>query len=55
VTFEVNCDPDIYSNLIVPGNTVSIARQFLRCCLHQLAPNGIFPMLFQSNLEGKPK
>ncbi|XP_064602074.1 protein unc-79 homolog isoform X2 [Liolophura sinensis] len=37
--------------LVVPGNCVSIARQFLRCCLHQLAPNGIFPMLFQSNIE----
>ncbi|XP_060067575.1 protein unc-79 homolog isoform X2 [Ylistrum balloti] len=42
------------SNLMVPGNSVSIARQFLRCCLHQLAPNGVFPMLFQSNLEDPP-
>ncbi|XP_055879587.1 protein unc-79 homolog isoform X2 [Biomphalaria glabrata] len=39
------------SNIIIPGNSVSIARQFLRCVLHQLAPNGIFPMLFQSNME----
>ncbi|BFZ12415.1 hypothetical protein BsWGS_15454 [Bradybaena similaris] len=39
------------SNVIIPGNCVSIARQFLRCVLHQLAPNGIFPMLFQSNME----
>ncbi|KAH9514229.1 Protein unc-79 [Bulinus truncatus] len=39
------------SNIIIPGNCVSIARQFLRCVLHQLAPNGIFPMLFQSNME----
>ncbi|XP_071164350.1 protein unc-79 homolog isoform X1 [Mytilus edulis] len=39
------------SNLMVPGNSLSIARQFLRCVLHQLAPNGIFPMLFQSNFE----
>ena len=38
---------------MVPGNNVSIARQFIRCCIHQLAPNGIFPMLFQSNFEGK--
>ena len=38
---------------MVPGNNVSIARQFIRCCLHQLAPNGIFPMLFQSGFEGK--
>uniref|UniRef100_A0A0L8FRX5 Uncharacterized protein n=1 Tax=Octopus bimaculoides TaxID=37653 RepID=A0A0L8FRX5_OCTBM len=39
------------STLMAPGNCVSIARQFLRCCLHHLAPNGIFPVLFQSNLE----
>lgn len=39
------------SNLMAPGNCVSIARQFLRCSLHHLAPNGIFPVLFQSNLE----
>ncbi|XP_025104233.1 protein unc-79 homolog isoform X4 [Pomacea canaliculata] len=39
------------SNIIIPGNSVSIARQFLRCVLHQMAPNGIFPMLFQSNLD----
>ena len=42
-----------YSNVMVPGNSVSIARQFIRCVLHQLAPNGIFPMLFQSNFDGK--
>nr|KAG5704260.1 hypothetical protein BaRGS_012548 [Batillaria attramentaria] len=29
----------------------SIARQYLRCVLHQMAPHGIFPMLFQSNLD----
>ncbi|CAI9733136.1 QUALITY PROTEIN: unc-79 homolog [Octopus vulgaris] len=39
------------STLMAPGNCVSIARQFMRCCLHHLAPNGIFPVLFQSNLE----
>ncbi|XP_056021737.1 protein unc-79 homolog isoform X2 [Ostrea edulis] len=39
------------SNVMVPGNSVSIARQFIRCVLHQLAPNGIFPILFQSNFE----
>lgn len=42
-----------FSNVMVPGNSVSIARQFIRCVLHQLAPNGIFPILFQSNFEGK--
>jgi len=40
------------TNVVVPGNSLSISRQFLRCCLHQLAPNGIFPMLFQSSFEG---
>ncbi|XP_053376174.1 protein unc-79 homolog isoform X2 [Mercenaria mercenaria] len=40
------------TNVMVPGNSLSIARQFLRCCLHQLAPNGIFPMLFQSDFGG---
>ncbi|XP_064622108.1 protein unc-79 homolog isoform X4 [Lineus longissimus] len=39
------------NNLIVPGNSVSVARQFLRCTLHQLAPNGIFPQLFQSRID----
>ncbi|ESO85360.1 hypothetical protein LOTGIDRAFT_154853 [Lottia gigantea] len=39
------------SNMIMPGNSITIARQLIRCVLHQLAPNGIFPMLFQSNLE----
>ncbi|XP_041355146.1 protein unc-79 homolog isoform X3 [Gigantopelta aegis] len=39
------------SNLMMPGNCVSIARQFLRCVLHHLAPNGIFPMLFQSRFD----
>ncbi|KAK7103573.1 protein unc-79 homolog isoform X3 [Littorina saxatilis] len=39
------------SNVIIPGNSISIARQFLRCVLHQMAPNAIFPMLFQSNLD----
>ena len=44
---------NVFSNVIIPGNSISIARQFLRCVLHQMAPNGIFPMLFQSNLDGK--
>ncbi|KAK3579717.1 hypothetical protein CHS0354_000200 [Potamilus streckersoni] len=44
-TWQTDC------SIMVPGSTMSIARQFLRCCLHQLAPNGIFPMLFQSNLD----
>ena len=41
------------SGLVIPGNSVSVARQFLRCALHQLAPNGIFPQVFQTELEGR--
>ncbi|XP_013379281.1 protein unc-79 homolog [Lingula anatina] len=37
--------------VVIPGSSVSVARQFLRCVLHQLAPNGIFPQLFQSKIE----
>ncbi|ELU08396.1 hypothetical protein CAPTEDRAFT_227700 [Capitella teleta] len=38
------------SGLIIPGNCVSVARQFLRCVLHQMAPNGIFPQIFMHDL-----
>ncbi|XP_054711004.1 protein unc-79 homolog [Uloborus diversus] len=38
------------SNIHLPGGSVSIARQFLRCTLHQLAPNGIFVQIFQSHV-----
>jgi len=40
------------SGVIVPGNCVSVARQFLRCVLHQLAPNNVFPQIFMSHLGG---
>lgn len=40
--------------MMVPGNAAGVAKQFLRCVLHQLAPNGIFPQLFQSTIKGKP-
>ena len=36
-----------------PGHCCTVAKQFLRCTLHQLAPNGIFPQLFLSRVEGK--
>ncbi|XP_065166264.1 protein unc-79 homolog isoform X3 [Atheta coriaria] len=36
------------SNIHLPGGAVSVAHQFLRCVLHQLAPNGIFIQMFQS-------
>lgn len=38
--------------MLIPGNVAGVAKQFLRCMFHQLAPNGIFPQLFQSNIKG---
>lgn len=40
------------SSMLIPGNAAGVAKQFLRCVLHQLAPNGILPQLFQSNIKG---
>ncbi|XP_057672302.1 protein unc-79 homolog isoform X3 [Diorhabda carinulata] len=37
------------SNIHLPGGAISVAHQFLRCVLHQLAPNGIFTQMFQTN------
>ncbi|PIK34598.1 hypothetical protein BSL78_28574 [Apostichopus japonicus] len=34
-----------------PGHCCTVASQFLRCVLHKLAPNGIFPQLFLSKIE----
>ncbi|KAK9889170.1 hypothetical protein WA026_004451 [Henosepilachna vigintioctopunctata] len=36
------------SNIHLPGGAISVAHQFLRCVLHQLAPNGIFVQMFQT-------
>ena len=36
------------SKVHLPANTASIARQFIRCTLHQLSSNGIFRQIFQS-------
>lgn len=41
-------------SMMVPGNAAGVAKQFLRCIFHQLAPNGIFPQLFQSTIKGNP-
>uniref|UniRef100_A0A1I8HTN4 RAP domain-containing protein n=1 Tax=Macrostomum lignano TaxID=282301 RepID=A0A1I8HTN4_9PLAT len=38
-------------NVIAPGNMNSVAKQFLRCSFHQLAPNGLFVQLFQTKIE----
>ncbi|KAJ8981492.1 hypothetical protein NQ317_007018 [Molorchus minor] len=37
------------SNIHLPGGAISVAHQFIRCVLHQLAPNGIFTQMFQTN------
>uniref|UniRef100_A0A672F5N2 Unc-79 homolog, NALCN channel complex subunit n=1 Tax=Salarias fasciatus TaxID=181472 RepID=A0A672F5N2_SALFA len=39
------------SLMLIPGNVAGVAKQFLRCMFHQLAPNGILPQLFQSNIK----
>ncbi|NWX30025.1 UNC79 protein, partial [Notiomystis cincta] len=40
-------------SMMIPGNAAGVAKQFLRCVFHQLAPNGIFPQLFQSIIKGR--
>lgn len=40
------------NNIHLPGGAVSVAHQFLRCVLHQLAPNGIFTQMFQTRASG---
>ena len=37
----------------LPGGAISVAHQFLRCVLHQLAPNGVFLQMFQTHLNGR--
>ncbi len=39
------------SNFYFPGNYNSVAKQFLRCILHQLVRNEIFYQLFQCEFE----
>ncbi|ODN04336.1 Protein unc-79 [Orchesella cincta] len=38
-----------------PGAVSSVAHQFLRCVLHQLAPYGVFVQLFQTKFPEKVK
>ena len=35
----------------LPGSATSIGAQFLRCVLHQLAPNQIFYQIFTTSIE----
>ncbi|RTG90233.1 uncharacterized protein DC041_0010650 [Schistosoma bovis] len=39
-------------HVISPGNVASIAHQFLRCTMYNLAPNGLFTQLFQTHITG---
>ncbi|XP_024081973.1 protein unc-79 homolog isoform X2 [Cimex lectularius] len=39
------------SSTYLPGGAISVAHQFLRCVLHQLAPNGVFLQMFQTNMN----
>lgn len=41
------------TNMHLPGGAISVAHQFLRCVLHQLAPNGVFMQMFQTHLNGR--
>lgn len=41
------------SNFYLPCNYSSVAKQFLRCVLHQLVNNRIFFQLFQCDFESK--
>lgn len=36
----------------LPGGSQSVAHQFIRCVLHQLAPNGIFYQMFLTQIRG---
>ena len=43
----------MFSNVLIPGSIREVSKQFLRCVLIKLAPNGIFSELFRSSLKGK--
>lgn len=39
--------------MYLPGGASSVAHQFIRCVLHQLAPNGVFVQMFQTHVSGE--
>ena len=43
------------SNIYLPGGVSSVAHQFIRCVLHQLAPYGVFSQLFQTKFPERVK
>lgn len=48
-TFPWQCE----SSTHLPGGSQSVAHQFIRCVLHQLAPNGVFIQIFLTQAHGK--
>lgn len=40
------------SSTHLPGGSQSVAHQFIRCVLHQLAPNGVFVQIFYTQAPG---
>lgn len=41
------------SSTHLPGGSQSVAHQFIRCALHQLAPNGVFVQIFFTQAHGE--
>lgn len=41
------------SSTHLPGGSQSVAHQFIRCVLHQLAPNGVFVQIFYTQAHGE--
>lgn len=41
------------SSTHLPGGSQSVAHQFIRCVLHQLAPNGVFVQIFHTQASGE--
>lgn len=41
------------STSYLPGGSQSVAHQFIRCVLHQLAPNGVFVQMFLTQAPGR--
>ncbi|GBP28893.1 Protein unc-79 homolog [Eumeta japonica] len=43
------------TNIRLPGSAVAVAHQFLRCILHQLAPNNVFVQIFMQKTPEKQR
>ena len=51
VARETQFSWELDTNVFIPSNSRSIAKQFIRCVLHQLSGNGIFWMIFHLKLQ----